>query len=193
MSVENITQKILSEANSYAENSIKTAENQSAEIINKAKHEADSIISDIAEKSNTEIDVIKSRKISAGKLQERKMILAAKQDSVKKSFDKALEKISTMSEDKYINYLVEEISKIPNCEGEIILNEKDKKKIGEKLVKAVNEKLKGDKVVLGKSTVQTKGGFILRNGDIEVNNTFEMILSSIREGLTFEVANELFK
>ncbi len=193
MSVENITQKILSEANSYAENSIKTAEKQSAEIINNAKREADLIISDKAEKSNAEIDVIKSRKISAGKLQERKMILAAKQDSVKKSFDKALEKISTMSEDKYIDYLVEEISKIPNCEGEIILNENDKNKIGDKLVKAVNEKLNTNKLVLSKSTVQTKGGFILRNGDIEVNNTFEMILSSIREGLTFEVANELFK
>nr|WP_312576508.1 V-type ATP synthase subunit E family protein [Sedimentibacter sp.] len=193
MSIENITQKILSEANSNAENSIKAAETQSLEIINKAKEEASEIIDELAEKANVEIDTIKSRKISAGKMQERKMMLAARQEVVKKSFDIALEKLSTMPEDKYIKYLVGEILNIPNCEGEILLNELDNKNIGEKLVKAVNEKLKAEKVVLSNHTIQTKGGFVLRNGDIEVNNTFEMILGSMKESLTFEVANALFK
>lgn len=193
MSIENITQKILSEASSNAENSINLAKSQASEITNNAKHEAEQIISEMSQKANMEIDIIKSRKLSAGKLEERKMILTAKQSVVKKSFDLALERLSTMPEDKYINYLLDGICNIPNCEGEIILNELDKNRIGEKLVKAANEKLKADKVILGNGTVQTKGGFILRNGDIEVNNTFEMILGSIKESITFEVANTLFK
>jgi V/A-type H+-transporting ATPase subunit E len=193
MSIENITEKILSEANINAENSIKLAQSQALEITNKAKNEAAEILNEISQKSNLEIDIIKNRKISSGKLEERKMILATKQDAVRKSFDLALEKLSTMPEDKYINYLLDGICNIPNCEGEVILNELDRNKIGEKLVKIANDKLKTDKIVLSKGTFQTKGGFILRKGDVEVNNTFEMILSSIKEGLTFEVANTLFK
>lgn len=193
MSIENITQKILGEANSIAEVSLKNAENRSSEIISQAKQKADEIINELAKKAKIEAEVLRNRKVSAGELQERKMILGAKQDAIKKSFDVALEKLSSMSEENYIKFLVNEILDNTNCEGEIILNELDKAKIGQKLVDTVNDKLNKKNVVLSNKTVQTRGGFILKNGDIEVNSTFEALLGSIREGLTFEVANVLFK
>jgi len=98
-----------------------------------------------------------------------------------------------MPDDEYIDFLVKEILMIPNCEGEILLNNKDKERIGEKLVKIVNDKLKGDKVFLSNNTIQVSGGFILKNGNIQVNSTFETILSSKKEELTFEIAKVLFE
>lgn len=193
MSIENITEKILSEAKNIAESSLKEAENNSNEKINEAKKKADLIINEAAQKAKIESSVLISRKVSSGELQERKMILGAKQEAIKKSFNIALKKLSTMDEENYINFLVNEILNNTNCEGEIILNETDKVNIGEKLVKTVNDKLKEEKVVLSDHTAQTSGGFILKNGDIEVNSTFEALLESIKEGLTFEVANALFK
>lgn len=193
MSIENITDKILKEANSVAEINLKNAESRSLQITNEAKQKADDIINEAAEKAKIEANILKKRKVSAGELQERKMILGAKQEVVKKSFDIALEKLTTMPKEKYINYLVKEISNINNCKGEIILNEVDKNNIGQELVKTVNEKLKANKVVLSSNTARTRGGFVLKNGDVEVNSTFETILNSIKEGLTFEVANTLFK
>lgn len=193
MSIENITEKILSEANNIAETSLKDAEELSIEKINEAKQKADLFINEASQKAKEEASVLISRKVSSGELQERKMILGAKQEAVKKGFDKALEKLSTMPKEKYINFLVNEILNNTNCEGEIILNETDKVNIGEELVNTVNDKLNAEKIVLSKHTVKTRGGFILKNGDIEVNSTFEALLSSIKEGLTFEVANALFK
>jgi len=193
MGIENITEKILSEANNVAETSLKDAEELSIGKINEAKQKAKSIINEAAEKAKIESSVLISRKVSSGELQERKMILGAKQEAIKKSFDKALDKLSAMGEENYINFLVNEILNNTNCEGEIILNETDKVNIGEKLVNTVNEKLNGKKIILSNSTVKTRGGFIIKNGDIEVNSTFEALLSSIKEGLTFEVANALFK
>lgn len=193
MSIDNITQKILSEANKVAEDTVKNAEAQSADIINDAEKKAESFIKSAEENSKMEAEILKKRKISAAELQARKMLLSAKQDIVKKSFDLALDKLKNMPEEKYINYLSDEIVKIPDCAGVIILNEADKQNIGEKLVKVVNEKLKQNKIELSNNTINAGGGFVLKNGDIEINNTFETLLDSVKEELTFEVANMLFK
>lgn len=121
------------------------------------------------------------------------MMLSAKQEAIKKSFNAALDKLNTMPEEKYLSFLTNEIVKIPNCEGTIILNERDREKIGERLVKAVNEKLKAEKLALSNKTVKSSGGFVLKNGAIEINSTFETILDSMKDELTNEVANALFK
>lgn len=193
MSIENITQKILDEAKNVAESSLNNANSRSTEIINEAKKQEAAIISEASNQSKIEADTLKSRMVSAAELQARKMLLSAKQEAINKSFEVALEKLKKMPEDKYINFLAKEIQKIPNCKGEVILNERDKINIGEKLVKAVNENIKGNKVVLSNKTIQASGGFVLKNGNIEINSTFETILSSIKDGLTFEIANTLFK
>ena len=193
MSIENITQKILSEANANREVTIKNAETRSSQIIDEAKVQAEAIMKKIAEKAEKDAETLKSRKVSAAELQGKKMMLSAKQDAIKKGFDVALGKLKEMPEDKYINFMADEIVKIPNCEGTIILNEQDRKEIGEKLVKAVNDRLKGEKITLSNNTVQSSGGFILKNGKVEINSTFETLLNAIRDELTYAVANVLFK
>ncbi len=193
MSIENITQKILDEANVNAETAIKSAETRSSEIISEAKLQAQAIMNTVAEKAEKDAESSKNRKVSAAELQKRKMMLSAKQESIKKGFDVALDKLKEMPEDKYISFMTEEIIKIPNCEGTIILNRQDKEKIGDKLVKAVNDRLKEEKITLSNDTVQSSGGFVLKNGKIEINSTFETLLNAIRDELTYEVANVLFK
>jgi V/A-type H+-transporting ATPase subunit E len=98
-----------------------------------------------------------------------------------------------MPEDKYLSFLAQEIVKIPNCEGSIVLNAKDRENIGERLVKTVNEKLGAEKVALSKNTVKSSGGFVLKRGNVEINSTFETLLDSMKDELTGEIANALFK
>lgn len=193
MSIENITANILSDAEQIAEGSLKNAEKSKEEIINKAGNEAEKIKSAAAEKAVKDAESLKSRKISAAELQGRKLILGAKQQAIKKSFDTALVKLRAMPEDKYIDFMVNEIIKIPYDSGTIILNKQDKEKIGEKLVKAVNEKLKAEKFTLGNDTVNASGGFVLKSGAIMINSTFETIMDSMRDDLTNDVVNVLFK
>lgn len=192
MSIENITAAIIGDAKSIEETSVKNAEKTMEEIISKAKIEAEEIINQAAEKDVKDAEGLKSRKVSAAELQARKMILGAKQAAIQKSFDLALEKLKSMPEDKYLNYLTEEIIKIPVKEGIIILNQRDRDKIGEKLIKAVNQRTSAQKYKLSDKTVNVSGGFLLRNGNIEINNTFETLLNSIKDDLTSEVANVLF-
>lgn len=193
MSIENITANILNDAKNTAENSLANAELTGQDIINNAKKEAEEIKKAEAEKALKDAESIKSRKVSAAELQGRKMLLSAKQEAINKSFNVALEMLRSMRSDDYIDFLVNQIVTIPNCEGTIILNELDREKIGEKLVNSVNEKLNGKKVTLSNETQKAAGGFVLKRGNIEINSTFEAILNSMKDELTGEIASALFK
>lgn len=193
MSIENITANILKEAENFAEASIKNADKERQDIIDNANRESEVIIKTEAEKVDKEAENIKSRKISAAELEGRKMVLSAKQDAIKKSFDVAVDKLKSMPEEEYINYLSKQIVKVPYSQGTIILNKEDRQKIGEKLVKAVNKKLKVEKFSLSDETVNASGGFILKSGAISINGTFEAVLEDLKDELTNEIANELFK
>lgn len=192
MSIENITAKILSEANDAASAIIENANAESAKIINEAKNKAAQIINEAATNTDAEADTLKQRKVSAAELESRKILLSAKQEMINKSFEQALMKLSTLPEDKYLEYLLKEITKTSLNEGELILNKEDKINIGEKIVKIVNEKTNGN-ITLSSNTITASGGFVLKNGNIEINSTFESIISSIKDELTFEVANVIFK
>ncbi|HOK49797.1 MAG TPA: V-type ATP synthase subunit E [Sedimentibacter sp.] len=193
MSIENITSKILSDAQDYANSSLMDAEKTKQEILNRAKNEAEVLIKTEAEKAANDALELKNRKVSAAELQGRKMLLSAKQEAINKSFDAAIEKLKAMPEVEYLNFLVQEVVRIPNCQGSIVLNAKDRESIGERLVKAVNEKLGAEKVALSKDTVETSGGFVLKRGKVEINSTFETLLDAMRDQLTSEIADVLFK
>lgn len=193
MSIENITSKILSDAQDYANSSLMDAEKTKQEILNRAKNEAEVLIKTEAEKAANDALELKNRKVSAAELQGRKMLLSAKQEAINKSFDSAIEKLKAMPEVEYLNFLVQEVVRIPNCQGSIVLNAKDRESIGERLVKAVNEKLGAEKVALSKDTVETSGGFVLKRGKVEINSTFETLLDAMRDQLTSEIADVLFK
>ena len=193
MSIDNITSRILSDAKNTADSSLMNAENTKKEIINKANSEAEVIIKTESERAAKDAVDLKNRRVSAAELQGRKMLLSAKQEAIKKSFTAAIDKLKAMPEDKYLSFLAQEIVKIPNCEGSIVLNAKDRENIGERLVKTVNEKLGAEKVSLSKNTVKSSGGFVLKRGNVEINSTFETLLDSMKDELTGEIANALFK
>jgi V/A-type H+-transporting ATPase subunit E len=193
MSIDNITSKILSDAENAADSSLMNAEKTMQEIINKAKSEAEVIMKAAAEKAEKDAEDLKSRKVSAAELQGRKMLLSAKQEAIKRSFNAAIDKLKEMRSEQYLSFLVQEIVKIPNCEGYLILNAKDRENIGERLIKAVNEKLQAEKVVLSNDTVQASGGFVLKKGNVAINSTFETILDSMKDELTSKIANALFE
>ena len=193
MSIDNITSRILSDAENNADSSLMNAENTKQEIINKARSEAEVIIKTEAERAAKDAVDLKNRRVSAAELQGRKMLLSAKQEAIKKSFNAAIDKLKVMPEEKYLSFLAQEIVKIPNCEGYLVLNAKDRENIGERLIKAVNEKLQAKKVALSNETVQASGGFVLKKGNVAINSTFETILDSMKDELTSKIANALFK
>ena len=123
----------------------------------------------------------------------RKAILALKQDMVAKSFDRAVDKLVALPEAQYIALLAKlAVNASVTGDEEIVLNARDKKDLGDKLLKAANEKLSGGHLRLAKDTGDFKGGLILRRGNIEANCTAELLVSLCREEMAAQLAGVLF-
>jgi V/A-type H+-transporting ATPase subunit E len=78
----------------------------------------------------------------------------------------------------------------------LVLNHEGLKVIGLEFMDSLNAELK-DKGLKGEIRLLKKegsfrGGFILEKNGIEINNTYEALISSLRDELEFEVAKVLF-
>ena len=127
------------------------------------------------------------------KMEGRKAILALKQEMVSESFDLAVDKLVALPEAQYVAFLAKlAASASVTGDEEIVLNARDRKAVGAKVVEAANAKLGGGKLTLSKQTGDFKGGLILRRGNIEANCTAELLVNLRRDDMAAELAGVLF-
>ena len=128
------------------------------------------------------------------RMEGRKGMLAAKQDMVVRSFEKAREQIVALPEEQYVAFLAKLAAKAAvTGEEEIVLNARDRQRLGEKLVKAANARLKNGRLRLSEDTGVFAGGLILRRGSIEANCTVELLVELSQGELSAKVAELLFQ
>ena len=73
----------------------------------------------------------------------------------------------------------------------MILNEKDKATIGEKLLQAINAD--GRNMTLSDETREIRGGLILRRGSVEANCSVELLVDLCKGELSSRLAEILFQ
>lgn len=192
MSIDNIKGKILEEAVEQGKVALAEAENESQKIIGDAKERAEKILEESRNKIAEDGGLIKSRRISVAELEVRKIRLGAMQEQISRCFDRALDKIANMDESEYLDFLTSRVLAIGGEGGELILNEKDRTAIGEKLLAAINASGKIGALSLSDDVINAKGGFVLRRGSVEINSTLETMTSSIKESVTPDVVKALY-
>ena len=128
------------------------------------------------------------------RMEGRKNLLAEKQKLVGECFRMAQKQIVDLPEERYVDFLAKLAAQASvTGEEEIILNPRDRKAIGEKLVKAVNARLKNGRLRLAEDTCDFAGGLILRRGSIEANCTVELLVELSQSELSAKVAEILFQ
>ena len=124
----------------------------------------------------------------------RGRLAAAEQEVLEKTFDKALEDLLNLPEKEYTELLAKLIAQASQsgCE-EVVFSQKDRPRYGKTAVTRANELL-GDKgrLTLSAQCRPIRGGFILSDGDVEVNCTFETLVRLQRRELDSQVAKVLF-
>ncbi|MBE6593218.1 MAG: hypothetical protein E7642_04405 [Ruminococcaceae bacterium] len=82
---------------------------------------------------------------------------------------------------------------------EILLEKRDRDKLGDALIKNFKRKIVGkdmgdipERVVLSSDVADIDGGLILRHGSVEINNSVQTIFAYLRPKLEAEVAKILF-
>ncbi|MCM1149151.1 MAG: V-type ATP synthase subunit E [Butyricicoccus sp.] len=137
------------------------------------------------------------RMASAADMEAKKSVLAFKQEMVSEAFDRAVQNISEMPREEYIAFLAGQTAKAASTgTEELIFNARDRKEFGADAAKAANALLK-KKGLAGGLTVSDEtrdipGGLIVKQGDIEVNCSVDILVQLYRNELASQVAEILF-
>jgi len=194
---EKIIARILEDARLKASNNIKEAEKQASDIINAAKEEAEKKRTVIIENALKNADEMKKRAISVAELEARKIKLKAKQEIITSVFEKAITALNSLPAETYAKILCNMIiSSVAKGNEEVVLSIRDKERLGKEFIDDINRKLaekglKGD-LRLSEQTANINGGFILKSGDIEMNNSFDALIKMKRNELEPEIIKILF-
>ena len=177
--IDAIAAQAKSEADAITARYEAQAEKEAAEILARGKANADERVERLA---------------SVAELEAKKMTLAAKQEVLDRAFDKALQDLTQLSEEKYVALLAALAVKAANSGSEkIILSPADRSRYGVKVAEMANSALgKQGKLTLSEETRDIKGGLLLSDGDVEVNCAFETLVRLTRNQIAGDVAKVLF-
>ena len=217
--LEKITDKILADANERAARILADAEAQSEAITAEYQARANAIKEELFEAAEREGMGQVSRAKATVATAKRNLLLATKSELIDDVFDSALDGTKKLADENYTDLLVgllcaamleeleaEEKSRLYDeldAEApesyEVLLNERDRDRVGKAVVEGARKKLEGkadakklSRLTLSKQTVAIDGGLILRCGDVEANCSFSLLFAQLRQELEGDVSRALF-
>ena len=131
-------------------------------------------------------------------LESRKQVLGFKQELMEKTFALALERLSDLSEEKYLKLLVNSTVKAAQTGQErLIFSMRDRGSYGKRVTIAANEALEAmgreAQLTMSEETRPILGGVILTDGLVDVNCSIEALLEARWRELVIPVAETLFE
>ena len=191
--IEKITQRIETDTQAEIDRILGDARAEAGDITGRYQAQAKEEAAELSAKNQKAAAEREERLVSTAQMEARKVGLAAKQEMVEKAYELALEKLCSMPDGAYVKAVAELlVQAAPNGRGAVIFAPAERERIGEAAVRAANEKLHGGKLTLAEETRPLKGGFILSDGKVEVNCSFDTLVRLQKAETAGAAAKKLF-
>ena len=195
--LDNLSAKIIEDASIKAETILKEASDNGKLMVEDKIKKAEALKVQMLEKSKIEAITVKQRIISNAKLAVRNENIVAKQEMIDKVFVEALQKLLVIGDKEYLQLLKNYLLSMPIAGNEdIILPGKYINLVSEEYLSEMNIALialgKLGEIKVSNENRDIKSGFIIIKNGIEINNTFESLVNSLRDELESEIVKELF-
>ena len=171
------------------------AQKEAAQIRSEAEKKAGDSVERIRRESDARLADSKSRAQSAAALTKRQLLLQEKQNLIGEVLEKAKETFLALPEAEYFDTLLALLKKNALSEqGEILLNERDRKRLPADFEKKAEEaaKAKGGSLRISEKTREIDGGLILVYEGIEQNCSVDALFETNIEMLQDKIQNILF-
>lgn len=194
--IEQIAARIREDAQQEIARMNQEADQQIEAIQAQAQAQADRDREEILARGRRAAEERLERLKSAAQMQRRTLELDARQQVLGEAFAKALEQLCHLPNEELVRVLgALALQAAPNGGGQLIFAPQDRERIGAAVVAFANEALSrkgaGGTLTLSEQTRPIQGGFILADGPVEVNCSFEAMLRLQREKLEKPVAQIL--
>ena len=190
--IEKITQRIDQDTQAEIDRILSEAREEADQITDRYKAQAEAEAASLAARNKKTAAEREERLVSVAQMEARKVQLAAKQEMVEKAYDLALEKLCAMPDARYTEVLAGLLVQASsNGREEAIFSPEDRERVGKAAVDKANA-ASGKQLKLSKETRPLKGGFVLRDENIEVNCTFDTLVRLEKAETTGAVVKKLF-
>ena len=201
--IEKITGQIDADVQKEIDAALDQARAQAQEIEARYTSQAEAQAEAIRRKGEQDAALRQERLVDVAKLEARKTLLSAKQDMVGQAFDLALKKLLELPDQEYIALLAKlAVAASRTGREQVIFSQKDRSRYGKQAVTMANEMLakkagpraaeSAGMLTLAGEARPMAGGLILRDGRVETNCSFEVLIHLQRDALSAEVARALF-
>ena len=190
--IEKITQRIASEAQAEIDRILGDARDEAARITANYRAQADAEAQELADKNERAAAEQEERLISAAQMKASRLQLAAKQEMVEKAYIQALDKLCAMPKEQYVDVLAKLLVEASsNGKEEAVFSKEDREQAGKAAVEKANQ-ISGKQLRLSEESLPIRGGFILKDKNVEVNCTFETLVRLQKAETAGAVAKTLF-
>ena len=201
--IEKITGQIDADVQKEIGAALDQARAQAKEIEARYESQAQTQGEALRRKGEQDAALRRERLVDVARLEARKTLLAAKQDLVGQAFDLALKKLLELPDQEYIALLAKlAVAASRTGREQVILSQKDRSRYGKQAVTMANDMLakkagpraaeSAGMLTLAGESRPMAGGLILRDGRVETNCSFEVLIHLQRDALSAEVARDLF-
>lgn len=190
--IEKITQLIESDAQAEIDRVLGDAKAEAARIAAQYQEHADAEAAELAAKNEKAAAEREERLVSVAQMEARKVTLGAKQEMVEKAYIRALEKLCAMPDEQYVAVLADLLVQASSSgHEEVVFSPEDRERVGKAAVEKANA-ASGKKLTLSAESLPIKGGFILKDKNVEVNCTFETLVRLQKAETAGAVVKKLF-
>ena len=190
--IEKITQRIASDAQAEVDRILGEARDEAARITANYRAQADAEARELEAKNEKAAAEQEERLVSAAQMKARRHQLAAKQQMMEKAYIQALDKLCAMPEEQYVAVLAKLLVEASsNGREEAVFSKEDREQVGKAAVEKANQ-LSGKQLRLSEETQPIRGGFILKDKNVEVNCTFETLVRLQKAETAGAVVKKLF-
>ena len=201
--IEKITGQIDADVQKEIGAALDQARAQAKEIEARYESQAQTQGEALRRKGEQDAALRRERLVDVARLEARKTLLAAKQDLVGQAFDLALKKLLELPDQEYIALLAKlAVAASRTGREQVILSQKDRSRYGKQAVTMANDMLakkagpraaeSAGMLTLAEEARPMAGDLILRDGRVETNCSFEVLIHLQRDALSAEVARVLF-
>ncbi len=212
-----ITDKIISEARADAAKKMAEADAECKKI----NEEYAAIARTATEKLNAEAKKSAGEIVARAKSGERTVrkdaVLSLRAEMIDRAFETAQNELLALDDNRRLELLLRMLTSVLKAEldgeraraaeegdftapsYEVLLNKKDREKLGERLIEGYRRSIVGrdmgdlpTRLTLSDDTVNIGGGLVVRVGDVEINSSVESIIAYLRPRLEGKIEKILF-
>ncbi len=190
--LERITSRIEAEARSEIDGILDAGKAETNRVVDSWRARIDAETRELTAKNEKAAQEREERLKSAAEMDARKTILAAKQELVEEAYARALDKLCGLEGEEKIRLLSDLLVRASATGTEEAVFSAADRDAGAKAVAAANA-ASGKKLTLSADAAPIRGGFILRDRNVEVNCAFETLVRLQKAETAGAVAKLLFQ